>query len=123
EGRPLVVEVPLPGRSLSLLVWSAQVGRVALYLLDANIPTNNPSDRGITGQLYGGDREMRLQQEMALGIGGWRALAALGLRPEVCHLNEGHAAFDVLERARRLAQQSGCTFWEARAATAAGNVF
>jgi starch phosphorylase len=123
EGRPLVVEVPLPGRSLSLLVWSAQVGRVTLYLLDANILTNNPSDRGITGQLYGGDREMRLQQEMALGIGGWRALAALGLRPQVCHLNEGHAAFAVLERARDLMGESGCTFWQALAATAAGNVF
>jgi glycogen phosphorylase len=123
EGRPLVVEVPLPGRSLSLLVWSAQVGRVALYLLDANILTNNPSDRGITGQLYGGDREMRLQQEMALGIGGWRALAALGLRPEVCHLNEGHAAFAVLERARNLATETGGSFWQALAAGAAGNVF
>src|SRR5207245_2453400 len=123
DGWPLIVEVPLPGRSLSLLVWGVQVGRVTLYLLDANIPINNPSDRGITGQLYGGDREMRLQQEMALGIGGWRALTAIGLRPQVCHLNEGHAAFVVLERARSLAQESGCTFREALAATAAGNVF
>jgi glycogen phosphorylase len=123
DGWPLMVDVPLPGRSLSLLVWRAQVGRVTLYLLDANIPINTPSDRGITGQLYGGDREMRLQQEMALGIGGWRALTAIGLRPEVCHLNEGHAAFAVLERARSLMEESGCTFWEALAATAAGNVF
>jgi len=123
EGWPLVVAVPLPGRSLSLLVWRVQVGRVVLYLLDANIPMNNPSDRGITGQLYGGDREMRLQQEMALGIGGWRALAAVGLRPQVCHLNEGHAAFVVLERARSLMQETGCSFREALTASAAGNVF
>lgn len=123
EGWPLVVEVPLPGRTLHLLVWRAQVGRVTLYLLDANSPTNSPSDRGITNQLYGGDREMRLQQEMALGIGGWRALTALGLRPQVCHLNEGHAAFAVLERARSLAAEAGCTFWEALAASATGNVF
>ena len=123
DGLPLTVSVPLPGRPLSLLVWRAQVGRVTLYLLDANIPINSPSDRGITGELYGGDREMRLQQEMALGIGGWRALTALGLRPQVCHLNEGHAAFALLERARSLMVEARCSFWEALAATAAGNVF
>jgi starch phosphorylase len=123
EGWPLVVQAPLPGRALSLLVWRAQVGRIRLYLLDANIATNSPADRGITSQLYGGDQEMRLQQEMALGIGGWRALAACGLRPQVCHLNEGHAAFAVLERARSLRAESGCTFREALAATKAGNVF
>src|SRR5207302_10197483 len=101
-----------------------------LYLLDANVARNNLSERGITNQLYGGDRdrgggerEMRLQQEMALGIGGWRALSAIGLSPHVCHLNEGHAAFAVLERARSLAKETGRTFWEALAATAAGNVF
>jgi starch phosphorylase len=123
DGWPLIVQIPLPGRPLSLLVWRVQVGRVTLHLLDANIPTNNPTDRGITGQLYGGDREMRLQQEMALGIGGWRALTAIGLRPQVCHLNEGHAAFAVLERARHLAEESQCSFWQALAASAAGNVF
>jgi glycogen phosphorylase len=123
EGWPLIVQVPLPGRALSLLVWRVQVGRVTLHLLDANVPTNNPTDRGITGQLYGGDREMRLQQEMALGIGGWRALTAIGLRPQVCHLNEGHAAFAVLERARHLAEESGGSFWQALATSAAGNVF
>jgi starch phosphorylase len=123
DGWPLTVQVPLPGRPLSLLVWRVQVGRVILYLLDANIPTNNSTDRSITSQLYGGDREMRLQQEMALGIGGWRALTAIGLRPQVCHLNEGHAAFAVLERARSLRAETGCSFWEALAATAAGNVF
>jgi starch phosphorylase len=123
DGWPLIVETPLPGRTLSLLVWSGQVGRVTLYLLDSNVPINNPSDRGITSQLYGGDREMRLQQEMALGIGGWRALAAIGLRPHVCHLNEGHAAFAVLERARSLASGKGYSFWDALTATSAGNVF
>jgi starch phosphorylase len=78
DGWPLLVRVPLPGRSLILSVWRAQVGRVPLYLLDANLPTNSPADRGITAQLYGGDREMRLQQEMVLGIGGWRAIVAAG---------------------------------------------
>jgi len=123
DGRPLTVDVPLPGRSLSLAVWRARVGRVELYLLDANVPANSPADRGITAQLYGGDRETRLQQEMALGIGGWRALAALGLDPPVCHLNEGHAAFAVLERARAFMADHGTSFEVARAATAAGNVF
>lgn len=123
EGWPLTVQVPLPGRPLHLLVWRAQVGRVTLYLLDANIPINSPVDRGITGQLYGGDREMRIQQEMALGIGGWRALRAIGLRPQVCHLNEGHAAFAVIERAHCLMAESGSAFREALGATAAGNLF
>ena len=123
EGGPLIVEVPLPGRAVSLLVWRAQVGRVSLYLLDANIPINSPSDRGITNQLYGGDEEIRLLQEMVLGIGGWRALTALGLRPHVCHLNEGHAAFAILERSRSLMEETGTTFWEALAAASAGNVF
>ena len=123
DGRPLTVEVPLPGRPLTLAVWRARVGRVELYLLDANVAANSPGDRGITAQLYGGDRETRLQQEMALGIGGWRALAALGLRPQLCHLNEGHAAFAVLERARDWMSTHGSSFEVARLATAAGNVF
>ena len=123
DRRPLTVEVPLPGRPLTLAVWRARVGRVSLYLLDANVAVNSPADRGITAQLYGGDRETRLQQEMALGIGGWRALAALGLRPPVCHLNEGHAAFAVLERARAWMVEHGTSFEAARVATSAGNVF
>jgi len=123
DGRSLTVSVPLPGRPLTLAVWRARVGRVELYLLDANVPANGPADRGITAQLYGGDRETRLQQEMALGIGGWRALAALGLRPPVCHLNEGHAAFAVLERARDWMAEHGTSFEVARVATAAGTVF
>ncbi|MBI3747315.1 MAG: alpha-glucan family phosphorylase [Chloroflexi bacterium] len=123
DGRPLTVEVPLPGRPLTLAVWQARIGRVNLYLLDANVPANSPADRGITAQLYGGDRETRLQQEMALGIGGWRALAALGIRPPVCHLNEGHAAFAVLERARSWMVEHGTSFDVARVATSTGNVF
>ena len=123
DGRPLTVKVPLPGRPLTLAVWRAQVGRVNLYLLDANVAANSPADRGITAQLYGGDRETRLQQELALGIGGWRALIALGLRPPVCHLNEGHAAFAVLERARDWMAAHGTSFEVARVATSAGNVF
>jgi starch phosphorylase len=123
DGRPLTVEIPLPGRPLTLAVWRAQVGRVNLYLLDANLAVNSPADRGITSQLYGGDGETRLQQEMTLGIGGWRALGALGIRPAVCHLNEGHAAFAVLERARDWMVEHGTTFEVARLATSAGNVF
>jgi starch phosphorylase len=123
HGGPLFVGTPLPGRTLSLAVWRAQVGRINLYLLDANVPANGPADRGITAQLYGGDREMRLQQEMALGIGGWRTLTALGLDPPVCHLNEGHAAFAVLERARAWMVGHRTTLDVARVATAGGTVF
>jgi starch phosphorylase len=123
NGWPILVRVSLPGRPVNLAVWRAQVGRVPLYLLDSNLPTNSPSDRGITAQLYGGDREMRLQQEIVLGIGGWRALQAVGHRPTVCHMNEGHAAFAVLERARQLQKEMSVTFWEALSATSAGNVF
>ena len=85
-----------------LRAWQVQVGRVTLYLLDSNDAANFPAWRGITSELYGGGPEVRLQQELLLGIGGWRLLAALGIQPEVCHLNEGHAAFAVLERAASL---------------------
>lgn len=117
------VEVELPGRTLYLRGWEARVGRVPLYLLDSNDPLNSPGDRGITGGLYGGGVEMRLQQEMVLGIGGWRLLQALGLEPPVCHLNEGHAAFAVLERARAWMQKSGQPFAVALSCTRAGNLF
>jgi starch phosphorylase len=123
DGAHLVVPVELPGRVLRLQVWLAQVGRVPLYLLDSNDPLNTPADRGITGQLYGGDIETRLAQEIVLGIGGWRALAALGIRPDVCHLNEGHAAFVTIERARAFMKEQRVSFWEALWATRAGNVF
>jgi starch phosphorylase len=119
----LHVSVELPGRTLLLRVWKALVGRVTLYLLDSNDPFNSPVDRGITGELYGGNHEMRLLQEIVLGIGGWRALEAMGLQVDLCHLNEGHAAFVVLERARRRMLDEGVPFWEAWWATRAGNVF
>jgi starch phosphorylase len=123
DGARLIVPVDLPGRVLRLQVWRAQVGRVPLYLLDSNDRLNAPADRGITGELYGGDLESRLAQEIVLGIGGWRALGALGFRPEVCHLNEGHAALVTIERARAFMQQHRLSFWQALWATRAGNVF
>ncbi|HXJ78703.1 MAG TPA: alpha-glucan family phosphorylase [Candidatus Methylomirabilis sp.] len=122
-GEWLRVEIELPGRTLLLRTWVAQVGRVRLYLLDSNDPLNLPSDRGITSELYGGNLELRLQQEVVLGIGGWRLLAALGIRAEVCHLNEGHAAFAVLERARSFMAESRQPFPVALTVTRAGNLF
>ncbi|HXN31912.1 MAG TPA: alpha-glucan family phosphorylase, partial [Polyangiaceae bacterium] len=123
HGGWLRVGVDLPGRTLWLRVWRANVGRVDLYLLDSNDLLNTPVDRGITSKLYGGGPETRLLQEIVLGIGGWRALSALGLEPTIAHLNEGHAAFVVIERARRFMEQAGVSFYEALWATRAGNVF
>ncbi len=122
-GKWLHVPLELPGRTLRLRVWQVQVGRVMLYLLDSNDPLNGPADRGITSKLYDGRREIRLLQEMVLGIGGWRVLQALNLPVEVCHLNEGHAAFVVLERVRSFMRQFGQSFATAWWATRAGNVF
>ena len=119
----LRIPVELPGRTLQLRVWRVIVGRTRLYLLDSNDPVNGPVDRGITGKLYGGGGEMRLMQEIVLGIGGWRLVEALHPEIEVCHLNEGHAAFAVLERARAFAKRHGLSFSEALWATRAGNVF
>jgi starch phosphorylase len=123
NGEWLRLEIALPGYSVWLRAWQAQVGRVKLYLLDSNDAANFPAHRGITSELYGGGPELRLKQELVLGIGGWRLLAALGLRPEVCHLNEGHAAFAVLERARSFMQETAQPFEAALAATRAGNLF
>ncbi|MEJ2653430.1 MAG: alpha-glucan family phosphorylase [Gammaproteobacteria bacterium] len=111
------------GYSVWLRAWQVQVGRVKLYLLDSNDAANIPVQRGITSELYGGGPELRLKQELFLGIGGWRLLAALGIQPEVCHLNEGHAAFAVLERARSFMQEAGQPFEVALAVTRAGNLF
>ena len=102
SGEWLRLSVNLPGLKLWVRTWQVRVGRTMLYLLDSNDPANPPAYRGITSELYGGGPELRLKQELTLGIGGWRLLHALGLKPEVCHLNEGHAAFAVLERARIL---------------------
>ena len=123
HGELLRLEIDLPGYSVWLRAWQAQVGRVRLYLLDSNDAANMPVQRGITSQLYGGGPELRLRQEILLGIGGWRLLAALGIQPEVCHLNEGHAAFAVLERALGFMAESGQSFEAALAVTRAGNIF
>lgn len=123
NGEWLRLKMELPGYSVWLRAWQAQVGRVKLYLLDSNDAANAPQHRGITSELYGGGSELRLKQEMILGFGGWRLLGELGLRPEVCHLNEGHAAFAVLQRAWEFMQESGQSFEVALAVTRAGNVF
>ena len=117
------VEVALPGRILSLRAWEVVVGPIRLYLLDSNDPLNTPSDRGITEKLYGGSHEVRLQQEIALGIGGWRLLETLGLSCDVCHLNEGHAGLAVLERAASFADTNNTSIATALACTRAGNIF
>jgi starch phosphorylase len=123
NGEWVRLEIVLPGSRIWVRAWQVQVGRVKLYLLDSNDPANMPAERGIISELYGGGPEVRLMQELLLGIGGWRLLHTLGLRPEVCHLNEGHAAFAVLERARTLMKDSGLSFDVAMAITRAGNVF
>ena len=123
NGEWLRLEVVLPGYSVWLRAWQVQVGRVKLYLLDTNDAANFPAHRGITSELYGGGPELRLKQELILGIGGWRLLRALGIQPEVCHLNEGHAAFAVLERARNFMEDTGQPFEVALAVTRAGNLF
>ncbi len=123
NGEWLRFKIGLPGYSVWLRAWQVQVGRVKLYLLDSNDAANFPAHRGITSELYGGGAELRLLQELILGIGGWRLLMELGLQPQVCHLNEGHAAFAVLERARYFMEESGHPFEVALAVTRAGNLF
>src|SRR5664280_3477113 len=123
DGEWLRLELQLPGYRLWLRTWEVQVGRLHLYLLDSNDNANYPPHRNITSELYGGGPELRLQQELVLGIGGWRLLRALGIQPEVCHLNEGHAAFAVLERAQKFMEETGQPFEVALAATRAGNLF
>lgn len=123
NGDLLRVAVSLPGFRMWLRTWVVKVGRVQLFLLDTNDPANPPLYRGITSELYGGGPEVRIAQEIALGIGGWRLLRALGMQPEICHLNEGHAAFVVLERARDFMEKTGAPFDVALTATRAGNLF
>ncbi len=123
DGAWLHIHLDLPGRKTQLRVWQALVGRVRLYLLDANDPLNSPTDRGITGKLYDTGTEIRLLQEIILGVGGWRVVEALAPEVEICHMNEGHAAFAVLERARAYMRRSGLSFWEALWATRPGNLF
>jgi glycogen phosphorylase len=123
DGELLRVELKFPDYKIHLRVWDVRVGRLHLYLLDSNDPSNMPMHRGITSELYGGGPELRLQQELVLGIGGWRLLRTLGYQPEVCHLNEGHAGFAVLERALSFMKDNSQPFEIALTATRAGNVF
>ncbi len=122
-GRPVRVAVPLGGCELHAQVWVVHVGRVRLYLLDADIPENPPELRSVTARLYGGDSEMRVRQEILLAIGGLRALRALNISPTVCHMNEGHAAFLALERVRQLMRDHSLSYDEAREAATSGNLF
>jgi glycogen phosphorylase len=123
DGAWLQIPLDLPGRTLVLRVWQAQVGRVRLYLLDANSPLNTAVDRGITRRLYEAGVEIRLLQELVLGIAGWRVVEAVAPDTVICHMNEGHAAFTVVERALSYGRRSGLSFQEALWATRAGNVF
>jgi len=123
DGSPVSVQVQFPGRVAQIQVWRAQVGRVPLYLLDTDVEGNHPEDRAVTATLYGGDKDMRIRQEIVLGMGGLRALEALGIEPTVCHMNEGHAAFLAAERIRQVMERSGARFAEAKASVVAGNVF
>src|SRR5262249_17320258 len=122
NGDLLRLAVELPGQTVWLRAWEAQVGRTALYLLDTNDPANSPATPGINSELYGGGLEVRLRQELMLGIGGWLLLRALGIAPEVCHLNAEHGAFAVLERAAEFMAQNGQSFDVALEVTRAGNV-
>ena len=123
DGRPLTIQLTYDGRTVTVQIWRVHVGRVKLFLLDTNVAANRPEDRDITDQLYGGDLEMRLKQEILLGIGGHRALEALGLAPTVYHMNEGHSAFLSVEWVRRLMEQQKLSFAEAREVASAGLIF
>ena len=123
DGEPLTISVEYPGRTVWAQIWRVSVGTVKLYLLDTNISDNSSADRLITANLYGGDRELRIRQEILLGIGGLRALLAMGIKPDVCHMNEGHAAFMALERIRQLRNDNDMTFSQAMEVTKSANVF
>jgi len=123
NGAPLTIAIPFPGHDAYAQIWKAQVGRVPLYLLDTNIPLNSESeDRDITNQLYGGDRETRIRQELVLGVGGYRALERLGIRPTVFHMNEGHSAFLALERVQKLMAEQKLSFRESAEEAAASMI-
>ena len=123
DGSELRVRLALlPGREVEIKVWRAQIGRVVLFLLDSAVPENSAADRAITHRLYGGDRSTRIEQEILLGVGGARVLQKLGYEPAVWHINEGHAAFLVLERIRMMMQR-GLDFASAHEAVAASTVF
>jgi len=123
DGEWLRIQISLAGHDVWLRTWQVQVGRVKLLLLDSNDSANRPEHRTITGEVYGGGPSLRIQQEMILGIGGWKLLRALNMNPEVCHMNEGHAAFLILQRAADFMQENGTSFEEALMITRAGNLF
>ena len=123
DGEWLRFQINLSGYPVWIRAWQVHVGRLRLYLMDSNDAANLPAHRGITSELYGGDAELRLQQEILLGIGGFRLLQKLNIKPEVCHLNEGHAAFVVLERACQFMKENDVSFETALAVTRAGNIF
>ncbi|MBU1317903.1 MAG: alpha-glucan family phosphorylase [candidate division Zixibacteria bacterium] len=113
KGKPVTLSIAFPGRNVLAYIWRVQVGRISVYLLDTDVPQNSPEDRAIASQLYGGDVETRIKQEIVLGIGGMLALDALGINPTVCHMNEGHSAFLALERMRRWIQVDNISTFEA----------
>ena len=123
DGKPVKIQVPFPGRTVFAQIWKVQVGRVPLYLLDANIPENSAEDQTLTSQLYGGDTEMRIKQEVLLGIGGVKALEALDIGVSVYHMNEGHAAFSGIGRIIKLMRKRGLNYDEAKEAIIASTVF
>ena len=123
KGQPVTVSVLFKGQSVKILIWQIDVGRVPLYLLDTNVESNGPDFRRTTAQLYGGDREMRLRQEIVLGIGGVRALKAMKIEPTVIHMNEGHSAFSALERINILRKERGLSFDAAREIVIASTTF
>ncbi len=123
SGLPVTIEVHYPGRVVMARIWRVQVGRVPLFLLDTNLPRNLPDDRELTSKLYSGDNDMRIRQEILLGIGGLRALIKLGHEPKMCHLNEGHSAFLALERINLLMKNQGLDYDTAFEIVRASNVF
>ena len=123
DGEPVTIEVHFPGRAVKAQIWRVQVGRNPLFLLDTNLPENRVEDRELTSRLYGGDNDMRIRQEILLGIGGLRALIKLGCEPDVCHLNEGHSAFLGLERINLLMKNRGLDYATAFEVVRGSNVF
>jgi starch phosphorylase len=121
--QPLRIAVELPDRVVTCQLWRAEVGKIPLFLLDSNVLENAPQDQDITDTLYGGDEEMRIRQEIILGVGGMRALKAVGISPTVCHMNEGHAAFLTVERIRQFMEEHNCDYRTARKVVVSGNVF
>lgn len=123
NGNPITISVDLPGRSVKAIIWRAQVGRIPLYLLDTNIDENNKRDQDLTDYLYGGDLETRVQQEILLGMGGFKALKALGINPTILHINEGHSAFLSLEKIKTYMKENSLSFKEAIELTRTSNIF